>query len=244
MLTSIVIPSWNLSDKLDKCLQALRQHTERNKYQLIIIDNGSTEDIYDVFKRYSLSTDIYIRLGKNHGYAKASNLGADAADGELLLFMNNDVYVAEEEWLSEMVMKIIEGNTIVGHKLLYPDDTIQHAGVGFTTDGRAYNIQEGKAGDVSGSKQFLAVTFACAMMSKADFIRLQGLDERYINGFEDIDLCLRVALVNGKTICCLDKKIYHDEGSTPGRHLHEMKNVNMFLSKWKVPLFGLIDRER
>jgi len=240
MKVSAIIPTWNLSSKLDKCLEHLYKYTDMDKVQIIIVDNGSNDETFHMVmdKYFRHGTDSYLKLARNHGFGEASNMGARASDGELLLFLNNDVYVSEEGWLDNMASEILAGATIVGHKLLYANDTIQHAGIFFNVQGIPLHLWRGKPADYEPTlhtKRLTAVTGACMMICSDDFSRLGGFDTSYINGFEDIDLCFKSVSMSGRISCCMDSKIYHDECSTPSRRDFDARNAQIFVSRWFAP---------
>jgi len=245
MKTSILVPTWNLKDKLDRCLTSVYKYTDMDNVQLVIADNGSTDGTHEMVmdKHFREGNDVYLRFAENHGFAKATNLAAASADGELLLMLNNDVYVAEEGWLENMLSCMYNGSDIVGHKLLYENDTIQHIGLSFLKEeGMPYHLYRNEPDDnlkYGYDRTALAVSFACALVSKNIYGKLAGLDENYSNGYEDIDMCLKLSQYGGKISVACAKKIYHDECSTVDRHKYEKENAMLFITKWHKPLFGL-----
>ncbi len=192
---SIIIPVFNMVDYTKQCCKAIVENTPEALYEVIIVDNASTDGTKEFFK--CLGGDVHvIRNEKNLGFAKACNQGAKAAKGTYLLFLNNDT-VPQEGWLDAMVETIEEKPKagIVGSKLLYPDGTIQHAGVVFYRESSVIShIYKGLKADhrnVDYMRDFNAVTGACLLIPKKLFFDLQGFYEGFIAGYEDVDLCLR-----------------------------------------------------
>jgi GT2 family glycosyltransferase len=176
-MISIVIPLYNRWELTEACLAAI--HATSTEVEIITVDNGST----DATRLH----DASVRNPRNRGYAVACNQGARRAAGDVLGFLNNDT-IPHPEWLDPF--RQVEG--IAGPKLVYPDGTIQSAGVGvdFTRPPgqEAWNRREEHAG---GDVQ--AVTGACLVVSRTCWNHLGGFDEEFWNGYEDVDLCLRAA---------------------------------------------------
>ncbi len=192
---SIIIPVFNMVEYTKQCCNAIVENTPEELYEVIIVNNASTDGTKDFLK--CLGGDVQvINNEKNLGFAKACNLGAKAAKGAYLLFLNNDT-VPGKGWLEAMVETIEESPKagIVGSKLLYPDGTIQHAGVVFYRDMSVIShIYKGFKADnrnVDYMRDFNAVTAACMLISKNLFFELDGFYEGFVAGYEDVDLCLR-----------------------------------------------------
>lgn len=181
-MTSIVIPTYNNVQLLEDCLASLKKHVSVE--EIIVVDNGSREHSMKVF-----SNDIiYVRLPSNTGFAHACNVGAEIASSPYILFLNNDT-IAHNDFVTPMIKSFQIGTGAVGSKLLFPDGSIQHAGVDFVydQDGKLHGIEyreERPEGEVP------AVTGACMMVRASAFWEARGFDERYWNGNEDVDLCL------------------------------------------------------
>jgi GT2 family glycosyltransferase/Flp pilus assembly protein TadD len=215
----------------------LAQVTNETAWEVVVIDNASTDETPRFLK--SLGGDVcVIRNEENVGFAKACNQGAQAARGRYLVFLNNDT-IPLEGWLKALVDEV-EANpdvAVVGSKLLYPNDTVQHAGVVFSRAGSIpYHLYNGFPGNVSAvnrRRELQAVTGACMLVRRAVFEAIGGFDEEYRNGFEDIDFCLKVR-DRGERIIYQPKSIlYHLESQTPGRKDYDAENMQRFLERWK-----------
>lgn len=169
MTVSIVIPLFNRWDMTERCLASLQGVDA----EVILVDNGSTDETAD--------HEVTIRNPRNRGFAKACNQGARAATGDHLIFLNNDTE-PQRGWLEPLLL-----DRIAGPKLIYPDGSIQSAGieVDFTLPPgqEATNRQQDAPGG-----PVAAVTGACLVIPRDLF---DGFDEGFWNGYEDVDLCLR-----------------------------------------------------
>lgn len=237
---SIIIPAFNQRRLTEACIAAIGENTGNTMpYEVIVVDNASTDDTAE----YLTSLGDGVRTltnSSNLGFARACNQGAATARGEYLVFLNNDT-LPQPGWLEGLVRGAVEGKAdIVGAKLLYPDGTVQHAGIAFSSDGIPYHIFRrfpGDAGAVNGKWGMKAVTGACMLVRAALFRELGGFDEGYVNGFEDVDLCLRAWQEHRRILYTPESVVVHYEESTPGRKAHDAANMARFMAKWDgVPL--------
>ncbi|MEC4681095.1 MAG: glycosyltransferase, partial [Nitrospirota bacterium] len=235
---SIIIPVCNKVELTSQCLTHLAQVTHGCSYEVIVVDNASTDGT-GLFLS-SLEGDIQIVTNdSNLGFGKACNQGAKASSGKYLVFLNNDT-IPQEEWLSALVDEVEQHPdvAIVGSKLLYPNNTIQHAGVAFSKKGRIpYHIFNGVPSDLKAvniRQEFQAVTAACLLIRKEDFESISGFDEQFINGFEDVDLCLKIRESGKKVIYQPKSMLYHLEEQTPGRKNPETERQNgrLLMDRW------------
>ena len=234
---SIIIPVFNKVELTQQCLLNLAQVTQGVTYEVIIVDNASTDETHQFLS--SLEGDVQIIQNReNFGFAKGCNQGAQAAKGKYLVFLNNDT-IPKPGWLDALIQ---EAEThvdvaVVGSKLLYPDETIQHAGVVFSRDlftpYHIYSRFPQNSPAVNRRRQFKAVTAACMLVKRSFFEAVGGYDEGYRNGFEDIDLCLKIGTQGGKVIYQPASVLYHLESQTEGRHDHNNSNIKRFLHRWR-----------
>lgn len=233
---SIIIPVWNKVELTRQCLVALGPATEDVSFELIVVDNHSTDGTPELLA--SLGGDV--RVITNHdnlGFAKACNQGAEAATGEYLVFLNNDT-IPLKGWLSALVKEVQSDPavTVVGSKLLYENGTVQHAGVAIDRNNLTpYHIYAGFAGDhpaVNKRREMNAVTGACLLIRRSVFTELGGFDEGFRNGFEDIDLCLKVREKQGRIVYQPWSVLYHLESQTPGRKQHDQANGRRLHQRW------------
>lgn len=235
-ICSIVIPVCNRVELTRECLTALASLQGLPEYELIVVDNGSTDGTVEFLSQ--LGGDVRIITNhENAGFAKACNQGAAVAQGKYLVFLNNDT-VPQPGWLNALVDEAEDNASVgvVGSKLLYPDGTIQHAGV--VRDCQhflPYHIYKSFAGDhpaVNQRRELQIVTAACLLIRRSLFEEVGGFDEGYVNGFEDADLCLKVRERGHRVVYQPRSAVVHFESQTPGRKSHEDANAARFLKRW------------
>ena len=202
---SILIPNKDHTADLEKCLQSIWKKTTWDNYEVIVIENNSTDPAtfayYETAKqRYDgLRVVTYPERGFN--FSGINNFGRKAAAGEYLLLLNNDVEVLNGDWLTELLRQCAHkgGAAICGAMLYYPDDTLQHAGVitglgGYAGHSHKYK-QKGGSGYLFRTatvQDFSAVTGACLLVRASVYDEVGGLDEQFAVAFNDVDFCLRV----------------------------------------------------
>jgi GT2 family glycosyltransferase len=204
-LVSIIIPNMDHSQVLKTCIDSLFHISQFQNFEVIIVENNSREqvtfDYYDALQKEHENVRVVTWKEKEFNYSSINNYGESFAEGEYLLFLNNDTEMIGHDAISEMIgLCAREDVGAVGAKLLYQDNTIQHAGVivGFSGyAGHVFNdIPNGKDygymtrdvlnGDLS------AVTAACMMTKKTIFEQVHGFDEQFKIACNDIDYCLKV----------------------------------------------------
>ena len=234
---SVIIPVWNRCELTRQCLEALAKTTNGVSWELIVVDNRSTDDTAAFLS--TLRGDVrIIRNEDNLGFAKACNQGAQAAKGKHLVFLNNDT-VPLDGWLRALVREVDEHSEvgIVGSKLLYADGTIQHAGVALNREQCfPYHVYHSFAGDspaVNKRREFQVVTGACLLIRRSLFEEAGGFDEGFRNGFEDVDLCLKVCQKGHRVVYQPRSVLYHLESQTPGRKAHDNENWRRLCERWK-----------
>ena len=243
---SIIIPTFNNWHYTEKCLNSiLTNRYNKSPYEIIIVDNASVDETRKMLNPLlQKHKNIKIILNEsNLGFSKANNIGAKAALGEYLLFLNNDTVVIDS-WLDEMVAgcENFENVGIVGAKLLYEDKTIQHAGVAITDSPdpiMPYHIFKGKNTNIPAAntyKYYQAVTGACLLISKKIFAKVDGFDEEYKNGYEDVDLCFKVGKLGKKILYTPKATVIHYESKTSGRFDYVQHNTERLLNRWKTQI--------
>ncbi|MFN7966150.1 MAG: glycosyltransferase [Acidobacteriota bacterium] len=242
---SIVIPVFNKCELTRNCLLALQRHTPPQgiSFEVIVVDNASWDRTSELLHLFSQRPGFELRVVRNDsnlGFAKASNQGALIARGDVVVFLNNDTEV-HAGWLAPLVdeLKHNASTGCAGARLLFPDGSIQHAGVAIGRNSIPYHIHLGKpAGDplVMERRAFPVVTGACLAVRRTQFLRLGLFDEAYVNGTEDIDLCLRYADAGLRCIYRPDSVTTHHEGQTEGRLNHRDKNVERLFDRRRTQL--------
>lgn len=217
---SIIIPVFNQAAFTAACLEALFANTPGG-CEVIVVDNGSTDDTPRLLERYAGRVRV-IRNAGNQGFARACNAGAAAAQADLLLFLNNDTEV-QPGWLEPLVaMAGRPGVGAVGSRLLFPDGTVQHAGVvvverrGITPllPRHAFIGESPELALPAGATLMQAVTAACMLVNATDFRLAGGFDTGYWNGCEDVDLCFKLALLGSRLVYEPASLVVHHEGKS------------------------------
>lgn len=240
---SIVIPVYNNWDYTEKCLESVFRLTKPDKtpFEVVVVDDNSKDGTYYHIKKFSsqLENLAYLRNEENLGFSGSCNKGAAHAKGEYLIFLNNDAVVTED-WAEQLLNTISSDRDIwiAGAKCLYPDGTIQHAGVAFPEHfryhlGHIYRSAPGKFPLSDYEKDYPCVTAACMIMRKEDFHEVGGFDMAYRNGFEDVDLCLKV-IEKGKRIRYQPRcEIIHYESKSESRFDRMRENKKILLERWE-----------
>lgn len=238
-LISIIIPVLNEIKLTISCLQSIVKFKQDN-IEVIVVDNGSSIINHKILKTYcKLYAYIkLVRLPHNLNFSVGCNYGFSQSSGEYIVFLNNDTSVTKN-WLSPLITCIKQQDIAMAQPLLlYPNNTVQCAGVVFGNDGFGVCRGEGKScddGNISYSTACPALTGACMMLRADDFIRLSGFDAWFVNGQEDIDLCLRIQKLypNKKLWYCADSVVYHRTSKTVGRSTNITRNRRVFGIKYR-----------
>ena len=225
-LVSVIIPNKDEKETLKACIDSIREKTEYPNYEIIIVENNSTTD--EIFQYYKeLSQDPRIRLlrwKKEFNYSAINNYGVRHANGEYLLFLNNDVTVITPGWIKELLGVCQRPEVgVAGVKLIYPDNTIQHAGCVIGLGGIAGHMfvdmpanRTGYLHKASILQDMSAVTAACMMMKRTAFEEAGGFTEKLSVAFNDVDLCLKVRKNHKLIVYDPYVQLYHMESKPRG----------------------------
>lgn len=251
-LVSILILNRNGLEHIQRLFTAINVHRDYDNFEIIIVDNASKDGSVEYIKSnpYGFSLNL-IENKENVSFSKGNNQAAKVAKGEYLLLLNNDVEPTKG-WLSELVYTMLNNKNIgsVGSKLIYPykekhtnSCTIQHAGIAFRYEGgfiRPYNIGTGKdpLENYNKDSSHVAVTAACLLISRERYNEVNGLDEAYFYGYEDVDLGLKLLSLGYENILCASSVLFHYEFGTQNKDSNEEKknrrlnNMKIFQKKW------------
>lgn len=221
---SIIIPFRDQLDLLRDCLRSLRLSTYRN-YEVILVDNGSRERAMQQYLQMATRHRRYhvVHSPGAFNFSLLCNQGAEQATGDHLLFLNNDTTVITGDWLEQMLSLLLQPEVaIVGATLLYPDDTVQHAGM-YRRNGswdHFWRHEPWEAVQAQGAFQepqiVEAVSAACLMISRDRFFELNGFDEAIPVEHNDTDLCRRARSQGSLVTVTPAAQLYHYESLSRG----------------------------
>lgn len=244
MKTSVVIPVFNRWQLTLACLRSLRATTKRDEVEVVVVDNGSTDQTAKDADGHAVGKDplidVLIRHNRNQGFALGSNAGLAAATGDLVVFLNNDTTAVDRAWLPAVRDTLADGSIgAVGALLWYPGRVraVQHAGMAFTGGPKVLHLYRHRRAEhepgILRAKDLQCVTGACLALRTADARSLGGFSPDYVNSFEDVDLCFRVRFDLGLRVFYQPAiQFLHHEGQTEGRHLREAENEVLFGQRW------------
>lgn len=227
-LVSIIIPTKNGYKDVQRCVSSIIEKTTYQNYEIIMADNGSTDpkmhELYAEFEQQLPGRFFVESIDIPFNFSTINNRAVKKAHGEYLLFLNNDTEVITENWLTLMVSFAQQERIgCVGAKLLYPNNTVQHAGVILGLGGVAghghYGYPHGDLGyfgRLAINVNYSAITAACLLMKKADFDAVGGFEEAFTVAFNDVDLCLKVQALGRDNVWLHEAELYHFESQTRG----------------------------
>jgi len=240
---SFIIPVFNKIEFIRKCLDAIVKNTLKESFEVIIIDNASTDSTKDFLK--CLEGDVKIVTNdKNLGFARACNQGARMASSDYLLFLNNDTE-PQKGWLGPLLEVLIRDNSVAaaGSKLLFSNETIQHAGVVIADNKNVndpllathiYAKEPANLPEANQLRTYQALTAACLLIRKSVFNEVGGFDEGYWNGYEDVDLCFKLQERGWKLVYQPESVVIHHESkSGQERFIKVNENIKRLHDKWQ-----------
>ena len=224
---SVVIPSKDQWETLKACLDSIREKTTYPDYEIIVVENNSREpETFAYYKTIDGKDNIrVITWDKPFNYSAINNFGIRHASGQYVICLNNDIQVITGGWMEELLgVCQREEVGVVGAKLYYPDDTIQHAGIVVGIGGIAGSLFVGMKRERSGylhkaslMQDLSAVTAACMMVKKKAFEEAGGFEEKLAVAFNDVDLCLKIREKGYLVVYDPYVEMYHYESKTRGR---------------------------
>jgi O-antigen biosynthesis protein len=239
---SIIIPTRDNIKLLKNCISSIKTKTTYKNYELIVVDNNSIEP--DTIDYLSKLDDTVIKYPNEFNFSEINNLAVNYAKGDYLLFLNNDTEVITPDWIETMLEHAQRPEVgAVGCKLLYSDNTIQHAGVilGLSPDPRnkvAGHIfikcpgnNPGYFGLIDTIRDYSAVTAAAMMIRKDTFSKVGGFDENLAVSYNDVDLCLKIREKDLLIVYTPYAELIHHESKSRGGNLNESE-VDYMLKKW------------
>ena len=222
---SIIIPSKDNYDILKQCLTSIRKETKYQNYEIIVVDNGSAEETHAKYTQMCKELECkYHYAPMEFNFSKMCNIGAHLADGQFLLFLNDDIRVEGAEWLERMLGHAQQPHTgAVGCKLIYPNtNLIQHVGVVSFMVGPGHAFQRINDdlncywGRNKLEYNYSAVTGACLMIDRNKYDQVGGFSEQLPVAYNDIDLCFNLVEAGYYNVVRTDVRLYHYESVSRG----------------------------
>jgi GT2 family glycosyltransferase len=253
-LISIVIPNKDHIEDLRKCMASIEEKSAYRNFEFVIVENNSTEketfDFYDSIKQKENVQVLYYEGEFN--FSRINNFGVSHANGEYLLLLNNDTEIINRDCLKELLGVCMRPDVgIVGARLFYPDDTIQHAGVVLGYGGLAGHTfigcsryDNGYFSRIICTQDYSAVTAACLMIAKADYERVGGMSEDLAVAFNDIDFCMKVREAGLLVVYNPAAELYHYESKSRGIENTAEKverfnsEIETFSARWRKQLLA------
>ena len=238
---TVIIPVFNLAALTRQCLNTvLAERHELAAVDVIVVDDASTDLTPRLLSEYGDLVRV-VTHPVNIGFAAGCNGAAAIATGDYLVFLNNDT-TPQPGWLDALVRyaESHPGAAVVGSKLLFPDDTVQHCGVVIGLDRYPRHLYKGFPGDhpaVNTSRRFQIVTAGCALFRRDVFRAAGGFDTAYVAGWEDVDLCLRLGEQGHEVHYCHESVLYHLESASRDiDSAEERANRRLYGRRW----FGVV----
>jgi GT2 family glycosyltransferase len=247
---SIVIPTRDRAELLAPCLESIFARSTYAKFEVVVVDNGSRESATTaLFGRWSAAEPQRFRVLRADipfNYSKLNNLAVAECSSEYVVMLNNDTVVLTDDWI-EGLLEVASKPQIgaVGALLLYPDDTVQHAGVILGVlglAGHAHRYASAQAPGYFGSLQtptnYLAVTGACLMVARAKYLEVGGLDEQLAVSYNDVDFCFRLHEAGYRNVYLPYVRLYHFESKsrgtddTPSKVRRANEEVALIRGRW------------
>lgn len=236
-LVSIIISTKDNIGALRPCLESIEKKSKYENYEIIIIDNNSKKKKTKSY--FSTLTYKVLFYGEPFNFSRINNFAIAKAAGEHVIFLNDDTIVISPDWIERMLEQSQKPHVgAVGTRLLYPDNTVQHAGILIGVGGVASHAFEGFPRYNPGYQGLLqevrscsAVSAACMMIKKRVFEEIGGFDEQLVYSFNDVDLCLRLREKGYSIVYTPYAELYHRTTSTRPYTVHA-EEVKYFIKRW------------
>jgi len=246
----VIVPTRDRADLLGPCIASIFERTAYRNFEVLLVDNGSresaTEQLLAQWEAREPRRFRVLRDPAPFNYSRLNNEAARATDAEYLLLLNNDTEVISPDWMEAMLGQARRPQIgAVGALLLYPDGTVQHAGVVLGILGLAGHAHRYLPGNTTGyhgalelDTNYLAVTGACLMVAKRKYLEAGGLDEALAVSYNDVDLCLKLRRAGYRNVVVPRAKLFHYESKsrggddTPGKVARAMEEVGTIRKRW------------
>jgi GT2 family glycosyltransferase len=234
---TIIVPTKDAPDVLSRCLNGLFQNTGYPSFEIVLADNNTTN--YEALKLMRQYPVVRINIPDPFNFSRANNVAAKQANGEYLVFLNNDTEVISGRWLDHLLYYAEQRDVgAVGALLLHEDDAIQHAGVLLGMGGTADHAMrgfiaksDGYEGNLICAREVSAVTAACMAMRKSTFEEIGGFNECFCNVYQDLELCLRLRKRGLRIIWTPHASLLHHESYSRQRS-DDVVDRELLLKEW------------
>lgn len=254
MTISLVIPTRDRVDLLQRCISTIQRFTDWPKLEIIIIDNGSTDEAtHAYFAEVAQQGVRVLPMPGPFNYADLNNRAIAQASGEIIGLVNNDIEALHDGWLDEIVSQLLRpGVGAVGAKLLWPNGMVQHGGVllgvGNVAGHFGNRLADADWGDHGRNQlvqQVSGCTAACLLMRRQDFFDLGGMDaDAFPVAFNDVDLCLKIRSSGNAIVWTPHAKLIHAESAsrgdedTPQKKARSTREIDQLRRKWGPQLIS------
>ncbi len=246
MQVSFIVPLFNCLAYTRECLRTLSATLPAGlSHEVILVDDGSTDGTREWLATLP-PAGVVILNPTNLGFAGTCNRGAAAANGELLFFLNNDLILLPG-WFEPMatVLQRKPRAGLVGNiQLDAATGAIDHAGISFTRQGKpAHDTRRPLVARIRGLRHVPALTGACIGLQRKLWQELGGFDDGFVNGGEDIDLCLRASAAGRRNYVALHSLVRHHVSAAPGRKRHDEANSRRLALRWRETIAAFVARD-
>jgi GT2 family glycosyltransferase len=234
---TVIVPTKDAPQHLARCLESIFTLSTYPSFDVLLVDNDTTDpEARRIFEKHPVEV---LPFEGPFNFSRINNLGVEHAKGDVVVFLNNDTAVRTPEWLEETVgLTERDGVGAVGPLLLYPNRTVQHAGVVLGLRGTADHIlrgfpsdSDGYAGSLSCTREVSAVTGACMVVRRALFLELGGFDVHFGTHYQDVDLCLRIRASRRRILYTPRAVLHHQESATRGPDYDHLDRA-LLLDAW------------
>ncbi len=251
-LVSIIIPTKNKHELCEVAIKSVFDLSTYQNFEIILVNNNSDEPaFFEWVKTWEKKEPKRFKCIEDNGsfnFSRLMNNGSKIASGKYLLLLNNDIKVIEPQFITNMVRYCqLERIGIVGAKLIFSNNTIQHAGVVIGLGGIAGHVFVGLDKEESGYFKYLisvnnysALTAACLMVRKSVFDQVNGFEEKLAVEFNDVDFCLKVKDAGYDNVYLPNVELYHYESISRGHphkdrksYIQHVNDLKFFEKKWK-----------
>lgn len=247
---SIIIPTRDYAEITEQCLKSIYKKTKYKNFEVLLVNNNSVnKETFKLFEKYKSKYNNFkvIDVNTEFNYSYINNAAVKKATGEYIVLLNNDTEIITQDWLNIMVGYAMQKHIgTVGVKLLYPDKTVQHAGVILGLGGVASHVYIGSSREDTGiygrlrvPYNYSANTAACLMVKKSKFEKVNGLEEDLKVAYNDVDFCIKILVEGYYNVFLPQVELIHHESKSRGldttreKYLRFVKEQEYMYKKWK-----------